>query len=164
MNLDLIWVHEASTVLENTIAHSLNAVGVPCLVVEMGVGTRVPPALAEQVAIGILHAARALGVLAAGLALEPATHAPLVAQDVNVHYLKAEVSGLFVPNAAYWMRVGRGQRRGRIVSPLAGESLADVRSPVAGILFTLLEYPLVYEGSLLARILTREETGAVAET
>jgi predicted deacylase len=153
MNLDLIWVHEASTVLENTIAHSLNAGGVPCLVVEMGVGMRVTPAFAEQVAIGILHAARALGVLADDLALEPATHAPLVAHDGNVHYLNAEVSGLFVPNAAHWMRVGRGQRLGRIVSPLAGEALADVRSPVEGILFTLREYPLVYEGSLLARIM-----------
>jgi predicted deacylase len=153
MNLDLIWVHEASTVLENTIAHSLNASGVPCLVVEMGVGMRVTPVFAEQVAIGILHAARSLGVLADDVELEPAAHAPLVAHDGNVHYLNAEVSGLFVANAAHWMAVGRGQRLGRILSPLAGEPLAEVRSPVEGILFTLREYPLVYEGSLLARIM-----------
>jgi hypothetical protein len=153
MNLDLIWVHEASTVLEHTIAHSLNANGVPCLVVEMGVGMRVTPAFAEQVTIGILHAARSLGALADDLALEPTAHAPLVAHDGNVHYLNAEVSGLFVANAAHWMRAGRGQRLGRIVSPLGGEPLADVRSPVEGILFTLREYPLVYEGSLLARIM-----------
>jgi len=49
MNLDLIWIHEAVTVLENTIAHSLNERGVPCLVAEMGVGMRVTPAFAEQV-------------------------------------------------------------------------------------------------------------------
>jgi hypothetical protein len=153
MNLDLIWVHEASTVLENTIAHSLNASGVACLVVEMGVGMRVTPVFAEQVTIGILHAARALGVLSEDLDLEPATHAPLVAHDGNVHYLNAEVSGLFVPNAAHWMAVGPGQRLGRILSPLGGEALAEVRSPVEGILFTLREYPLVYEGSLLARIM-----------
>jgi hypothetical protein len=153
MNLDLIWVHEASTVLENTIAHSLNASGVPCLVVEMGVGMRVTPVFADQVAIGILHAARSLGVLADDVELEPATHAPLVAHDGNVHYLNAEVSGLFVPNAAHWMAVGRGQRLGRILSPLTGEPLAVVRSPAEGILFTLREYPLVYEGSLLARIM-----------
>jgi predicted deacylase len=153
MNLDLIWVHEASTVLQHTIAHSLNASGVPCLVVEMGVGMRVTPVFAEQVAIGILHAARTLGVLAGDLPLEPASHAPLVAHDGNVHYLNAEVSGLFVPNAAHWMAVGRGQRLGRILSPLGGAALAEVRSPVEGILFTLREYPLVYEGSLLARIM-----------
>lgn len=156
MNLDLIWVHEASTVLENTIAHSLNAWSVPCLVVEMGVGMRITPVFAEQVSIGILHAARTLGVLAADVPLEQAMHAALVADDGNVHYLNAEVSGLFVPNAAHWMAVGRGQRLGRIVSPLGGEPLAEVRSPVEGILFTLREYPLVYEGSLLARIMEVE--------
>ena len=31
--------------------------------------------------------------------------------------------------------------------------LAEVRSPVDGVLFTLREYPLVYEGSLMARIM-----------
>jgi hypothetical protein len=153
MNLDLIWVHEAVTVLENTIAHSLNASFVPCLVVEMGVGMRVTPAFAAQVTIGILHACRALGVLAADLELEPATHAPCIAHDGNVHYLNADVSGLFVANAAHWMAVGAGQRLGRILSPHSGEPLAEVRSPVEGLLFTLREYPLVYEGSLLARIM-----------
>ena len=153
MNLDLIWVHEASTVLEHTIAHSLNASGVPCLVAEMGVGMRVTPAFAEQVVTGILHACQALGVLAEDLELEPNTHVPLVAHDGNVHYVNAEVSGMFVPDATHWMAVGRGQRLGRIVSPLGGEPLAEVRSPVAGILFTLREYPLVYEGSLLARVM-----------
>jgi predicted deacylase len=153
MNLDVIWVHEASTVLEHTIAHSLNSAGVPCLVAEMGVGMRVTPRFADQVVVGILHACRALGVLAPDLELEATTHAPLVAHDGNVHYVNAELSGLFVPDAAHWMAVGRGQRLGRIVSPLAGEALAEVRSPVEGLLFTLREYPLVYEGSLLARIM-----------
>ena len=30
---------------------------------------------------------------------------------------------------------------------------AEVRSPVDGVLFTLREYPIVYEGSLMARIM-----------
>jgi predicted deacylase len=153
MNLDVIWLHEAVTVLENTVAHSLNATGVPCLVVEMGVGMRVTPAYADQVVIGILHAWKTLGVLAPDVELEPTTHSPLVAHDGNVHYLNAEVSGMFVPEAAHWMAVERGRLLGHIVSPLRGTVLEEVRSPVNGILFTLREYPLVYEGSLLARIM-----------
>jgi hypothetical protein len=153
MNLDVIWLHEAVTVLENTVAHSLNATGVPCLVVEMGVGMRVTPAYADQVVTGMLHAWQALGVLAADLELEPATHSPLIAHDGNVHYLNAEVSGMFVPTTAHWMAVERSRLLGRIVSPLRGEVLDEVRSPVNGLLFTLREYPLVYEGSLLARIM-----------
>jgi hypothetical protein len=156
MNLDLIWVHEAVTVLENTVAHSLNERGVPCLVVEMGVGMRVTPDFAEQVVTGILHVWRDLGVLAPELELEPAEHQPLVADDGNVVYLNAETSGMFVATAEHWMEVRRGDVLGRIVSPLQGAVLSEIRSPVDGVLFTLREYPLVYEGSLLARIMSTE--------
>ena len=41
LNMDFIWVHEAATVLEATLAHSLNSIGTPTLVVEMGVGMRI---------------------------------------------------------------------------------------------------------------------------
>ena len=159
MNLDLIWIHEAMTVLESTVAHSLNDRGTPCLVAEMGVGMRVTPAFAEQVVTGILHVARELGALHPELELEPAPHVPLVADDGNVHYLNAEVSGLFVPAKEHWKSVREGELLGRIVSPLRGDVLSLVRSPVDGVLFTLREYPLVYEGSLLARIM---RTGAAA--
>jgi predicted deacylase len=67
MNVDLIWLHGAVTVLEAIIAHSLNSLGVPCL--------------------------------------------------------------------------------------------SEVRSPVHGILFTLREYPLVYEGLLMARIMATDKAG-----
>ena len=153
MNLDIIWLHGAVTVLEATIAHSLNSTGTPCLVVEMGVGMRITPAFTEQLLIGIVNAWRALGVLAADLELPPVTHTPLVADDNNVHYLNAATSGLFVPEIDHWMTVRRGESLGRIVSPLHGGTLATVCSPVDGILFTLREYPAVYEGSLMARIM-----------
>ena len=156
MNLDLVWIHEAVTVLENTIAHSLNDRGVPCLVAEMGVGMRVTPAYADQMVTGILHVWRELGVLDPALELEAAEHEPLVADDDNVVYLNAETSGMFVACVEHWKEVRRDDLLGRIVSPLRGELLEEVRSPVAGVLFTLREYPLVYEGSLLARIMWTE--------
>lgn len=153
MNLDLIWLHGAVTVLEATIAHSLNACATPCLVVEMGVGMRITPAFTDQLLIGILNVWRTLGVLAAELPLPPVTHTPLVADDANVHYLNAATSGLFVPTIDHWMAVHAGELLGRIVSPHHGGTLAEVRSPVDGVLFTLREYPAVYEGSLMARIM-----------
>jgi predicted deacylase len=153
MNLDLIWLHGAVTVLEATVAHSLNSTGTPCLVVEMGVGMRITPAFTEQLLIGIVNVWRTLGVLAPDLALPAPAHTPLVADDSNVHYLNAATSGLFVPDIEHWMAVRAGQILGRIVSPLHGGTLAAVRSPVDGILFTLREYPAVYEGSLMARIM-----------
>lgn len=152
LNLDVIWIHGAQTVLESTIAHSLNDAGVRCLVVEMGVGMRVTPAFTEQLLVGMQRTWQELGVLAPELTLPPLAHQPLLADDDNVHYLNAETSGVFVPAIEHWMRVERGQMLGAIVSPFEGTELSQVRSPVDGVLFTLREYPLVYEGSLMARI------------
>jgi Predicted deacylase len=153
MNLDLIWVHSSVTVLEATLAHSLNSIGVPCLVSEMGVGMRITPAFTEQLVAGILNLWQDLGVITRDLALPPVKHRPLLADDTNVHYLNAETSGMFVPEIQHWIVVKRDQVLGRVVSPDRGGALSTLRSPVDGVLFTLREYPLVYEGSLIARIM-----------
>ncbi len=155
MNLDMIWLHSASTVLETTVAHSLNSNGTPCLVVEMGVGMRITPEYCDQLVFGILKTWQAIGVLAADVALPETDHAPLIADDDNVHYLNARTSGLFVATASHWTDVHQGELLGTIVSPFSGAVLSEVRSPTDGILFTLREYPLVYEGSLMARVMAR---------
>jgi predicted deacylase len=152
MNVDVVWVHGALTVLEATIAHSLNAADVPCLVVEMGVGMRVSPDLSTQVMAGILGLWQELGVLSREAPVPRRTHRPIRADDANVHYLNATTSGLFVADRPHWTAVRRDEALGRIVSPFDGSVLATVRSPIDGMLFTLREYPLVYEGSLMARL------------
>lgn len=156
MNLDLIWLHGAATVLETTVAHSLNSTGTPCLVVEMGVGMRITPSYCDQLVAGLLTAWQELGVLAPELDLPETTHRALIADDSNVHFLNAQTSGMFVSTASHWTDVHRGELLGTIVSPFNGSVLSDVRSPVDGILFTLREYPLVYEGSLMARVMARK--------
>jgi predicted deacylase len=153
MNVDLIWVHGSVTVLEATVAHSLNARGVPCLVVEMGVGMRISPELSEQLVGGILKLWKRLGVIEDRWPSPAHSRTPFVAGDHNVHYLNAETSGIFIPSVEHWMGVHRGQSLGAIVSPHRGAVLSEVRSPVDGVLFTLREYPIVYEGSLMARIM-----------
>jgi predicted deacylase len=156
MNLDLIWLHGAATVLETTVAHSLNSCDTPCLVVEMGVGMRITPEYCDQLVAGLLAVWKDLGVLTPDVALPEITHTPLIADDSNVHYLNAQTSGMFVSCASHWTDVRRGELLGTIVSPFRGDILSEVRSPVDGILFTLREYPLVYEGSLMARVMSRK--------
>jgi predicted deacylase len=156
MNLDVIWVHGAVTVLETTLAHSLNARGVPCLVVEMGVGMRLTPEFTEQLIVGILGLWQELGVLDRSVFIPRPDRTPLLADDTNVYYLNAETSGLFVPAVEHWRAVDEGQVLGSIVSPDDGETLSQITSPVEGVLFTLREYPLVYEGSLMARIVATD--------
>lgn len=155
MNLDLIWLHGSLTVMEATVSHSLNGAGTPCLVIEMGVGMRFTPVFTEQVVAGLLNVWKELGVIAPEAAIPAVTHEPAIADDTNVHYLNAETSGLFVPRVEHWTSVEKGQRLGSIVSPFHEKVLSEIRSPVDGLLFTLREYPLVYEGSLMARIMER---------
>lgn len=153
LNVPVIWVQDTATVMENTLAYSLNVRGVSCLMVEMGVGMGLNTAYTDQLLIGVLTVWRDLGVLAPALDLEPPTQRPIVAYDKTIHRLNADTSGLFVPVVRQGRRVKAGELLGRIVSPFKGGTLAEISSPVGGILCTLREYPLVYEGSLLARVL-----------
>lgn len=152
MNMDVIRLHEAATVLEATLAHSLNQRDVPCLVAALGVGMRVTPAYAEQMLGGLLATWQGLGVIAADAPIPPCDHRPLVATDANVRYLNAPTSELFVPTVEHWTEIREGAPLGHIVSPFGGAVVAEVTAPTDGVLFTLREYPLVYEGSLMARI------------
>ena len=79
--------------------------------------------------------------------------------DGKVGFVNAETLGIFVPRVTHWQDVRRGQVIGDLINPLSGEGV-EVKSPCDGVLFTLREYPLVYEGSLIARVLSREEAQA----
>ncbi|MCI6675761.1 MAG: hypothetical protein MSG78_02460 [Clostridiales bacterium] len=47
----------------------------------------------------------------------------------------------------------KGEEIGLIINLFTGENMAEIIVPEAGLLFTIREYPIVDEGSLLARIL-----------
>ena len=61
-NVDFIWVHGASTVLESTFAYSLNSTGTPVLVVEMGVGMRITKSYGDQLVDGIFNLMKKMGI------------------------------------------------------------------------------------------------------
>ncbi len=153
-NVDFIWVHGASTVLESTFAYSLNSIGTPTLVVEMGVGMRITKAYGDQLVDGIFSLMKSLGIWT-GETKE--VRKAIVSRDpADVSYLNASVGGLFLPVVKHWKELKKGELVGRIVDPLKGEVLDEVLAPVDGILFTIREYPIVDEGSLMGRLLRKE--------
>lgn len=155
INIDLIWVHPSATVLESTLAHSLNVVGVPTLVVEMGVGMRITKSYCEQLTDGIFNLMSEMGMWS-GEVRE--VRKPVIAYENDpISFLNAESSGLFVAAAQHWTNVVKGQRIGDIIDPLSGRILTSVVSDCDGILFTVREYPIVDEGSLIGRILPGRE-------
>ncbi len=153
-NVDFIWVHGASTVLEATFAHSLNSIGTPVLVVEMGVGMRLTKAYGNQLIEGIFNLMKELGIWN-GAVTE--VKKPMISRlPGDVSYLNASASGLFVPEVLHGAMLKKGQLIGKIVDPLCGKVLDEVRAPQGGMLFTIRDYPIVDEGSLMGRILNEE--------
>ena len=49
--------------------------------------------------------------------------------------------------------VEKGDLVGKIINPLSGEVMAEIKAPENGMIFTVREYPVVEEGSLMGRIL-----------
>lgn len=150
LNMNLLWIHAAATVLESTLAYSLNAIGTPTLVVEMGIGIRITRSFGEQLLTGILSLMSHLGMWDLPV---PPVAPPIVSSDGAVSFVNANFPGLFFPSVQHGTMVEHGQELGVIADPLTGGVRETLYSPTSGLLFTLREYPVVYEGSLIARVL-----------
>lgn len=156
-NVDFIWVHGASTVLESTFAYSLNSIKTPVLVVEMGVGMRITRAYGDQLVDGIFRLMHKLGIWKGEA---PKVRKPIISRNPDdVCYLNASVGGVFIPEARHWVELKKGDIIGKIVDPLCGRVLDEVTAPIDGILFTIRDYPIVDEGSLMGRLLRKEAYG-----
>ncbi|MCI6997350.1 MAG: M14 family metallopeptidase [Eubacterium sp.] len=155
LNIDLIWIHGSSTVLESTLAYSLNSRNTPTLVVEMGVGMRITKSYCHQLVQGIFSVMKEMGMWKGPV---EEVRKPLIAsEEDDVHFLNAPIAGIFISHAKHGDFLQAGDNIGDIVDPLSGVILVRLKAPATGILFTIREYPVVDEGSLIARILKRDE-------
>lgn len=153
INMDFIWIHEASTVLESTLAHSMNSAGVPTLVVEMGVGMRLTREYCDQLVEGIFVLLKDFGIWE-GDVITPKE--AIISEDSDeISFLNSPGPGVFVPTVTHGVQLNVGDEVGHIVNPFTGKIDYSLFSEVDGWLFTLREFPNVYEGSLVARILRR---------
>lgn len=152
LGIDFIWVHDAATVLEATLAHSLNSTGTPCLVVEMGVGERINHGMCSRLVSGIFALMQSMDMWKGDVNTAELKGSPLLCKGDTVEFLNAEASGIFLTDLCCGTMVCKEQEIGKIVSPLEGRVLQHVTSPCNGFMFTIRAYPIVYEGSLMARI------------
>lgn len=150
LNVDFVWINAASTVLESTLAHSLNSIGVPTLVVEMGVGMRITTEYGKQILTGILNLMREVGIWSGPV---EDVRTPIISTDGQVTFINADEAGTFIPCIEHFTEVRKGYKIGDIINPLTGTVEQTVISQCDGLVFTLREYPVVYSGSLIARVL-----------
>ena len=149
LNADFIWIYSSKTVLEATLAYSLNNMGVPTLVAEMGVGHRINNEYCQQLIEGIFNLMTELEVW---------DDAPvnvrnsIVSTEGQVSFISAAGSGIFVSSINSMGTIGMGTHIGDIIEPITGKVIQRIESPTDGIIFSLREHPVVYKGALIARV------------
>lgn len=154
LNTDFVWIHSSPTVQPASLYHCLNEAGVPTLAVEMGVGMRITKQFGDQILDGLFCLMKELGVWT-GDVITP--REPIVSKEGSeVTLIHAEASGVFLPSVEHWNDIKKGDTVGDIVNSLTGEIEQHILAPCDGAVFTLREYPVVYRGSLIARILGGE--------
>ena len=149
LNADFIWIYSSKTVLDATLAYSLNNMGVPTLVPEMGVGHRINNEYCQQLIEGIFNLMTELEVW---------DDAPvnvrnsIVSTEGQVSFISAAGSGIFVSSINSMGTIGMGTHIGDIIEPITGKVIQRIESPTDGIIFSLREHPVVYKGALIARV------------
>ena len=108
LNADFIWIYSSKTVLDATLAYSLNNMGVPTLVAEMGVGHRINNEYCQQLIEGIFNLMTELEVW---------DDAPvnvrnsIVSTEGQVSFISAAGSGIFVSSINSMGTIGDTYRR-----------------------------------------------------
>lgn len=155
LNLDFIWIHEAATVLEATIAHSLNSIGTPTIVVEMGIGMKITREYGDRLVDGIFNLLTDMKMWSGSK--PESVRTPIDSKCGDVSFINASRSGVIISAVEHGTRIKKGETICLLVNTLDGTVQEEVKSPVDGLVFTVRSYPVVYEGSLIARIFTERE-------
>lgn len=150
LNCDFIWIHDAVTVLEATFSHTMNQMGTKTLVVEMGVGMTLTQIYGKQLLSGILNLMKSEKIIMTDEEFEQ--REPFSSEVGDVFYINSPSAGLFIQSITHCEIIKKNDIIGTIVDPLSGAIRDTLYAPSGGILFTLREFPVVYEGSLIARI------------
>lgn len=115
LNADFVWIYSSITVLEATLAYSLNNMGVPTLVVEMGVGHRINNAYCHQLIDGIFNMLIHMGIWEDEA---PQVKQPIISTEGEVSIINAAQTGVFVAATDHMGAIEMGTHIGDIIEPI----------------------------------------------
>jgi len=149
-NVAVVWCRRPGPASPATFAHQFPG----CIVLEGGVGNRVSGRVGRELSEGVLHLLAVIGLVAEDLLPFPwaAMTRPLTVGDEEVHRVRTDRSGLFLPEVEIWQVVEAGDLLGRVIDPVTGAVREDIASPATGHVLALREQPVVYLGSMVARV------------
>ena len=150
MNTDFIWIYDETKVGQSTFVYNLNKLNVPTLMIEMGVGMKITKEYGNRIVDGIFNLMKSEEIWNG-----PVKNAkePKIATSSDVTCINSKTSGIFIPSVEHWNKIEKGEEIGRVIDALEGNVLEVIKSPCDGMIFTLREYPVIYEGTLIARIM-----------
>ncbi len=149
-NVRVVWRRAAPQPDAGTLLSVLP--GLICL--EGGIGNRLTKGVGIELCDGVLNLLCVMGVLPEDdLPFHwAAIQRPTLADDARVVRVRAERAGLFLPAMSAWAEVKTGEILGEIVDPITGETYEAVAAPQGGRILALREQPVVYPGTLVARV------------
>ena len=149
LNTDMIWIHPSNQVKSGSLAYELNRIGVKCFVTESSYAYKINTNYGNQLVDGILALMKELGIWK-GETIVP--REPLVTNDAEMAYINSDTSGIFIPEVEVSAFVRKGTVIGNVIDVITGSVEEVVTAPKDGVICAMREYPVIEEGSLLARI------------
>lgn len=149
-NVAVVWARHPGPAANSTFAHQQPGT----IVLEGGTGNRVTPGVGRDLREGLLNIMGMIGVLAEDdLPFHwAALQRPILVTDEEVVRVRAARGGLFLPEGTPWQEVEAGGLLGTVVDPSSGATCEAVTSPVSGRLLAVREQPVVFPGSMVARV------------
>jgi uncharacterized protein len=149
-NVQVVWARRPGPGAAGTFAHQFPGT----IVLEGGTGNRLRPGIGETLSEGVLSLISRLGILdEADLPFHWAgLSRPVRVTDAQVLRLRAQTGGLFLPYGEIWAEVGQGDLLGEVIDPSNGEIREEIRSTASGHVMAMRDHPVVYPGSMVARV------------
>lgn len=152
--LEFVWARGPGMVHASTFAAQFECV----LRFLGGIGGRIQPRTASEIANGVLRVLAEMGVFTISME-ESLKNVDLlsdsvsrVVQDSQVRAVRAASPGLFVPSVELGAKVQADQVLGVIVDAIRADEVEVLRAAGAGRVLSLREQPVVYPGSTVTRV------------
>jgi len=163
LGLPAVIERRANQTYQTTLASAWRSRGGRGLVVQAGHADSLQSHHCERLFRALIDFLERAGLLVGVRLAEPEEDVQLFGPRQSFPLI-SEHAGWFVSRLEVGQWLLAGELIGYVYDGFSGEQRAEVHAPVSGLLAGIRRQPLLCEGDLVARILTRHELGEVADT
>jgi hypothetical protein len=128
------------------------------MVIESGVANSINQNYCNQIVDGLFFLMESLGIWRD---TDVEVRKSRIVRDGDITYINSESSGIFISEKRVYDVVKKGDELGRIVDVITGSVEEVVYAASDGMVCSIRNYPVIEEGSLIARIICDETGGYV---